>query len=832
MITTFYSFKGGVGRSMAVANTAWMLYRAGFRVIVVDMDLEAPGVDQFLASGAAQAERLRGGGDESRALMETATLRARWNERPGFIDLLGSYRSAIDVLAAATQAPTKPEWIQDFTENGRVKVRELRTALFESDTALARTLRRWLADRDVATSILEGFLCDVVTSDNGGRIAVMHAGRGSYRPHLEGEKAGTDAASPADESFASRVSALNWPELYRNYDALGFAHWLGEALAQRADYVLVDSRTGVTEHGGMAVMDLADLTLLLSAPNEQNKRGVLEMARAITSINGDRQRRRPRLWAVIPSRMDPSAANVAEPRGRGLDPVLESRLKLLNAVGALMSPDGTLPGESPIEKLLCFARERHGPDIAQAKPASRWAEHYPMEEEARKWIEAIRRPESKDREPRPRSIRYVPEFSIDEHIAALGVERDWRVPRSEDRAEERRTGVPDAKEEQALIARGYMGIADLIMLAQKTLAAAARCVEEQKGAASARAFGRRRRDLSAPAPGPVVWLHAADQDRAWAEILAASISARRAAQRIENRADATIVLTVTGALRHVPPDAQGASLWWYLAQPDAPNHRRLVVPLLSPHYLKQYGAWNPIESLLGRALKDVLLDDNKRQHDRDRFLFPVRIGDPAELPLEYRFRTDELDFPTPESLWDCAGNLLKAIDGLPVTGRLGQDERVEDPTRGREAEKWRLFPGSSEAKAQYDAACRALGPRAFKRDELPKLFDSYYRELMDSLDWEKTEGSARKWWLAFESENSHRWALIARLAIELVARKSTVTEFFLAYVYSNTDNIQANLHYLDYTRLKKQEEEKKKRSAEKPKEDVPNAREAPLPTDP
>jgi hypothetical protein len=43
-----------------------------------------------------------------------------------------------------------------------------------------------------------------------------------------------------------------------------------------------------------------------------------------------------------------------------------------------------------------------------------------------------------------------------------------------------------------------------------------------------------------------------------------------------------------------------------------------------------------------------------------------------------------------------------------------------------------------------------------------------------------------------------------RLAQELKLRQSSITEFFLAYVYSNTDNIQANLHYLDYLRLKKQ----------------------------
>lgn len=72
----------------------------------------------------------------------------------------------------------------------------------------------------------------------------------------------------------------------------------------------------------------------------------------------------------------------------------------------------------------------------------------------------------------------------------------------------------------------------------------------------------------------------------------------------------------------------------------------------------------------------------------------------------------------------------------------------------------------------------------------------------EHLDWKSTIVSARKWWEAFQTENQHRSALIYRLAEELRNRKATIAEFFLAYAYSNTDNIQANLHCLDYKRLK------------------------------
>jgi tetratricopeptide (TPR) repeat protein len=59
---TFYSFKGGVGRSMALINCAAILAGRGFRVLAMDLDLEAPGISYFEA-------------DKDR-------------EQPGFIDIL------------------------------------------------------------------------------------------------------------------------------------------------------------------------------------------------------------------------------------------------------------------------------------------------------------------------------------------------------------------------------------------------------------------------------------------------------------------------------------------------------------------------------------------------------------------------------------------------------------------------------------------------------------------------------------------------------------------------------------------------------------------------
>jgi tetratricopeptide (TPR) repeat protein len=46
-VVTFYSYKGGVGRTSALVNVAMRLARRGKRVFVIDFDLEAPGIDSF-----------------------------------------------------------------------------------------------------------------------------------------------------------------------------------------------------------------------------------------------------------------------------------------------------------------------------------------------------------------------------------------------------------------------------------------------------------------------------------------------------------------------------------------------------------------------------------------------------------------------------------------------------------------------------------------------------------------------------------------------------------------------------------------------------------------
>jgi MinD-like ATPase involved in chromosome partitioning or flagellar assembly len=47
LVYTFYSYKGGVGRSMALANVGVLMATEGYRVLLIDWDLEAPGLEVF-----------------------------------------------------------------------------------------------------------------------------------------------------------------------------------------------------------------------------------------------------------------------------------------------------------------------------------------------------------------------------------------------------------------------------------------------------------------------------------------------------------------------------------------------------------------------------------------------------------------------------------------------------------------------------------------------------------------------------------------------------------------------------------------------------------------
>ncbi len=76
-VVTFYSYKGGTGRTMALANVAWILAANGKRVLVADWDLESPGLHRFFAPFvAAETVETTGGVIDMIRTYEWETTRA------------------------------------------------------------------------------------------------------------------------------------------------------------------------------------------------------------------------------------------------------------------------------------------------------------------------------------------------------------------------------------------------------------------------------------------------------------------------------------------------------------------------------------------------------------------------------------------------------------------------------------------------------------------------------------------------------------------------------------------------------------------------------------
>ena len=141
------------------------------------------------------------------------------------------------------------------------------------------------------------------------------------------------------------------------------------------------------------------------------------------------------------------------------------------------------------------------------------------------------------------------------------------------------------------------------------------------------------------------------------------------------------------------------------------------------------------------------------------------------------------------------GAAPELISGPPAAPRLDRELRRESlaglPPSPR--------PVMETGRRGMDLPAGITDTREWSDEEIWNAIETVKN---DHLDWSNTTASARKWWEAFQQENSHRPALIYRLAEELRNRHAAIAEFFLAFVYSNTDNIHANLHYLDYMRLK------------------------------
>ena len=216
-IITFYSYKGGVGRSMALANVAWLLAKNhGHNVLVVDWDLEAPGLHKFFNVKDNDIET-------------------------GLIDLFYDYKS----LLREDEPTISDEFI------------------------------------DLDNYIMES-KCDF---DNGS-LSILPAGK-------------------MDENYANRVNNFEWDDFYKNWHGFGFIEYLKDKLKSKADFVIIDSRTGITDIGGICTLQMPDVAVLLFSLNDQCISGTKMIAEKILakSSNVTEQPNPPKI-ILIPSRVD------------------------------------------------------------------------------------------------------------------------------------------------------------------------------------------------------------------------------------------------------------------------------------------------------------------------------------------------------------------------------------------------------------------------------------------------------------------------------------------------------------------------------------------------
>ena len=205
-IITFYSYKGGTGRSMTLANVAWILASRGCRVLTVDWDLEAPGLHRYFHPFLLDPEL-------------TST--------DGLIDLLLGYATE-SVASGATDSA----WYARFADP-----------------------TRW------AVSLDHEFA-------GGGTIDLLPAGR-------------------QGASYSPRVNTFDWRAFYERQGGGAFLEVMKERMRAMYDYVLIDSRTGVSDTSGICTVQFPDALVVCFTLNDQSIEGASGIAASVLEQRRD-----------------------------------------------------------------------------------------------------------------------------------------------------------------------------------------------------------------------------------------------------------------------------------------------------------------------------------------------------------------------------------------------------------------------------------------------------------------------------------------------------------------------------------------------------------------
>ena len=184
-IITFYSYKGGTGRSMSVANVAWILASSGKRVLTVDWDLEAPGLHRYYTPFLSDKDLT--GSD-------------------GLIDLLIEFRDATATSHVGADGSSDDNWHEAY-----------------ADIAAYVVSLDWDFPRN-------------------GTLDFLPAGR-------------------QGASYSARINSFDWEEFYERRGGGVFLEAVKEKMRADYDYVLIDSRTGVSDTSGICTVQMPEVSL-------------------------------------------------------------------------------------------------------------------------------------------------------------------------------------------------------------------------------------------------------------------------------------------------------------------------------------------------------------------------------------------------------------------------------------------------------------------------------------------------------------------------------------------------------------------------------------------
>jgi cellulose biosynthesis protein BcsQ len=243
-IITFYSYKGGTGRTMALANVACILAerqrrRGGRGVLMIDWDLDAPGLHRYFNAPPSENDLHHWADPEESG--------------PGLIDLFLHLEKAVAEL-----------------QEGRAG----RTAGLKGEALARQVMSRVPLKEHIGSTPVEG-------------LSLIKAGR-------------FDPQHP--DEYAERVGQFNWEKLYNRAPHL--FRVFAETLARDYAYVLIDSRTGVTDIGGISTMLLPEKLVVVFTPNAQSITGGLHLIRRATEYRRQSADLRPLLVFPLVSRVE------------------------------------------------------------------------------------------------------------------------------------------------------------------------------------------------------------------------------------------------------------------------------------------------------------------------------------------------------------------------------------------------------------------------------------------------------------------------------------------------------------------------------------------------